>query len=164
MNGTIFDEIKKKGESKKKEKLKFLFAIISTNLFVAILCLNLNSQESPAVNKVVRSPIFHPRFKMVVAPLSVMADISSDSLETPVTLMDKNKKIIIAKAYLHEEIKGPEKGLGAAPRFKIEIPEDEVIKIGSDEGDLMIAIPELKLPAQGKKPSNKRVSKYEVSL
>ena len=52
----------------------------------------------------------------------------------------------------------------SSPRFKIEIPEEEISNIGADGLDTMIAIPELKLPVKAKKPMNKRVSQYEINL
>lgn len=165
MNGTIFDEIKKQDDSKKKEKLKFVVAIISTNLLVAFLCLSFGSETKEVQHPTTSEHIVHPHFKMIVAPLSVLADINKEANETPVTLMNKSKKIIIQTAYLHEEVTGSSnRELGAPARFKIEIPEDEVIKLSADEGELMIAMPEIKLPVKELKPRNKRVSKYEVNL
>lgn len=79
----------------------------------------------------------------------------------PVTLMNKYKKVLIQKAYLHEEVrasKGEEMGM---TRFKIEIPEEEVLKLGEDLGETMLAIPEVKLNRPGKAVT-KRISKYEM--
>ncbi len=165
MNGTIFDEIKKQDNSKKKEKLKFIVAIASTNLLVAVLCLSFGHEAVENAHPTTSSHLLHPHFKMVVAPLTVLADFDSEATETPVTLMNKSKKIIIQKAYLHDEVTSTSsKELGSAPHFKIEIPEDEIIKLSADEGELMIAMPEIKIPKKETKPLNKRVSKYEVSL
>lgn len=165
MNGTIYDKIKQNGDSKKKEKLKFFVALFSTNLLVALLCLTFGHEkkEETALSSKPTATL-HPHFKMIVTPLIVLADNNEGITETPVTLINKAKKIIIQKAYLHEKVESQNKELEGSPRFKIEIPEDEVIKLSADEGELMIAIPELKLSPKEKKLSNKRVSQYEVSL
>ena len=49
MNGTIYEEIKKNGDTKKKEKLKQIITLLSTNLLVAVLCLTLASPPAPSV-------------------------------------------------------------------------------------------------------------------
>lgn len=164
MNGTIYEEIKKNGDSKKKEKLKFAVAIASTNLLVAILCLSFGPSDSlPPTAKIVTKTL-HPHYKMIVVPLTVLVDMDLHSPETPVTLMNKSKKILITKAYLHEVLPSSIKDQESSPRFKIEIPEEEVLQLSADGSEAMIAIPELKLPEKAKKPTNKRVSQYEINL
>jgi hypothetical protein len=164
MNGTIYEEIKKNGDSKKKEKLKLAVAIISTNILVAILCLSFGPSETPAPKAKNMVKTLHPHFKMIVVPLTVLIDIDPSTPESPVTLMSKAKKIVIPRAYLHEMLPYSIKDQENSPRFKIEIPEEEISNIGADGLDTMIAIPELKLPVKAKKPMNKRVSQYEINL
>jgi hypothetical protein len=161
MSGTasIYDEIKKSEHSKKREKLKLIVTILTTNLFVAMVCLNL---RSPAPVAIVAPPakIIHPHYKILVTPLTVLAEINEEK-EIPVTLLNKARKILVQKAYLHEEIKTTE--LGSQPRFKIEIPEEEMLKLSAGNEEGMIAIPEIKiLPQTKKQPS--RASQYEINL
>lgn len=165
MNGTIYDEIKKKGDSKKREKLKLVFALLSTNLLVALLCLsfgtnapNIQTENLPA------KKILHPHFKMIVVPLTLMVDLDPNAAENAISLMSKSKKMLISRAYLHEELKTPNKAMEGVGRFKIEIPEDEVLKLSADASEELIAIPELKLPVKLKSSPNKRVSHYEIDL
>ncbi|MDO9183835.1 MAG: hypothetical protein Q7U04_15580 [Bacteriovorax sp.] len=164
MNGTIYEEIKRKGDSKKKEKLKFFLTLISTNLLIATLCLSFgpNDNHPKALAKI--SKTIHPNFKMIIVPLSVLIDINPDALETPITLLNKSKKILIPKAYLHEMLPASNKDFDNIQRFKIEIPEDQIIKLSEDAPDTMIAIPELKITQTIKKPQNKRVSLYEIDI
>ncbi len=157
MSGTIYDELKKNEENRRREKFKFYATILSTNILVAVICLNLTT-EGAAVKTSPHNRILHPHFKMIITPLTVIADIDHNAPETPVTLMNKSKKILITKAYLHEDVGG------TPARFKIEIPEEEVLKLSADSEELMIAIPEVKMPVPLKKPIFKRVSQYEVSL
>ncbi len=161
MTGTIFEELKKNDLNKKKEKLKFFTAVLLTNCLVALSSWSLFA-DSPSEN-VARSPqkLLHPHHKMIIAPLTVLAETSPLASETPVTLMSKNKKILIQKAYLHEEVH-PKNGeeLGTT-RFKIEIPEEEVLKLSEDLLDPMLAIPEVKQNRPGKAVT-KRISKYEM--
>lgn len=163
MNGTIYEEIKKNEDSKKKEKIKFALAIISTNIMVALLSLSFAS--NPALPKMPSPPrkILHPQFKMVVIPLNVLIDLDQGASEIPVTLMSKSKKVLISRAYIHEMVPGNIKDL-SAPRFKIEIPESEVLKLSADDPEAMIAIPEIKLKEKVLKSSSKRVSPYEINL
>ena len=153
---------------KKKQKLKLAVVIISSNLFVALICLSLNSSPampppSPAPTKTI-----HPNYKMIVVPLTLLIEVNPLANETPVTLMTKSKKILINKAYLNEQVKNndgtAEREQSGPPHFKIEIPENEVLKLSADTEVLMIAIPELKLPIDEKNYLNKRVSHYEIDL
>ncbi len=164
MNGTIYDEIKKNGDSKKREKLKFFFAIISTNLLVAILCLSFGGHSPSLQSEKPAARILHAHYKMVVVPLTMVIDPDPNEMETIVSLMSKSKKILIEKAYLHEEVKNADRPADTSPRFKIEIPEGEVLKLSADPEFEMIAIPEVKLPPKEKTSTNKRVSHYEVNL
>jgi hypothetical protein len=167
MNGKIYEEIKKQGDSKRKDKLKFLAAIVSTNLLTICLTLSFKSgtEPGPAFAAQKSETSNHPHFKMIVTPLIVLVDRTSGASEIPITLVSKSKKIIIEKAYLHEEVPGQSKDLGGSTaRFKIEIPEDEVLKLSADEAELMIAIPQVNVFVKEKKLITKRVSHYEVSL
>lgn len=154
MSGNLFDELKKNDLSKKRDKLKFVTAVVLTNLLVGLATYSLCGQgvETKPHPKVVH--IIHPNHKMIVAPLTLLTEFDSDMAEIPVTLMDRNKKILVQRAYLHEETKG---------RFKIEIPEEDVLKLSADLDSPMIAIPGLnkELP---KLAAKKRVSKYEITL
>lgn len=145
MNGTIFDEIKKKGDHKKKDKIKQVAAILSTNILVATLCLNLSDKQSLPASPSSKIKIEHSHYKTVIIPLSILVEQDVNQNEIAVSILDKNKKVIIQKAYLHEEIKNPNKELGGLPYFKIEIPEEDILKISATGEDLMIAIPELKM-------------------
>lgn len=163
MSGTIYDEIKKKGDSKKREKLKFILTIISTNLLVLVTCLNFSNSSAityQTTNKNAR--VLHPEHKMIIVPLTVLVDVDPLVSETPVSLMTKSKKILIARAYLHEEVKNSEKP-GEKTQFKIEIPETDLLMLSADSEVEMIAIPELK-SRPVLKPINKRVSQYEIDL
>lgn len=162
MNGTIFDEIKKKDQNKKKEKMKFFTALLLTNLLVALsswACFS--GSDSPATVKAVALKQLHPNHKMVIAPLTVIAEIDPDQAEVPVTLMNRNNKILVRRAWLHEEIKTSKTDSPGETRFKIEIPDEDILKISENLGETMIAIPEIK---QGRSPraAVKRVSKYEI--
>ena len=164
MNGTIYEEIKKNGDSKKKEKLKFMVTLLSTNLLVATICLSLFSSPSSPVPQKKSPRKIHPHFKMIVVPLTVLIDLDLSAPEIPVTLMNKDKKILIPKAYLHEKLISSSREIEIVPQFRIEIPEDQVMQISADGNEAMIALPELKIPEKVLKPSHKRESHYEVNL
>jgi hypothetical protein len=164
MNGTIYDEIKKNSDSKKKEKIKFALTIVSTNLLVAMLCMSFNGPPTAPTQSIITNKQMHPHFKMIVIPLKLLLDLDQYSSEIPVTIMTKSKQILISKAFLHEEIKSPSASGENLSRFKIEIPEDEVLKLSADSEIEMIAIPEIKIPIKEKLNINKRVSQYEINL
>lgn len=163
MSGSIFDELKKNDQNKKRDKLKFFVAIASTNLLVAVATYALISDSSghTAIHAVTR--VLHPHHKMIISPLTLLVENNNNNVaEVPITLMNKAKKVLVHRAYLHEEIRSSGGERGPA-RFKIEIPEDELINLSADEQEIMIAMPELKTePA--KKPVKQRVSKYEINL
>lgn len=164
MNGTIYEEIKKNGVSKKKDKLKLFVALFLSNLLVAALCLTFGPNDHADPLKKIIHQTLHPHYKMMVIPLSLMIDRDPNTLETPVTLMNKSKKILIPKAYLHQALTNSNKDQDGLPLFKIEIPEDEVPKLIDVASEVVIAIPEIQLPTEIKKLINKRVSKYEINL
>lgn len=162
MSGTIFDELKKNDHNKKKEKMKFFTALLMTNLLVALASWSFFSESAePAVKKDSRTKRLHPQHKMVIAPLTVIAETDPGQSEVPVTLMNRNNKILIRRAWLHGPVGGSKvEGMGET-RFKIEIPEEEIIKLSENLDEAMIAIPEVK-QGRPQRAAVKRVSKYEV--
>lgn len=164
MNGTIYDEIKKNGDSKKKEKLKFIVAIIATNLLVFLSSHSFLKTDTIPKTPPITSKIFHPHFRTIIVPLTLLIELDPKAIETPITLVNKEKKVLFSKAYIHEEIKTTERDQSAPARFKIEIPEGEVLKLGADNTEAMIAIPEFNQPRKEKKSNTKRESHYEVDL
>ncbi len=161
MNGTIFDEIKKNDLSKKRDRLKFFAAIFFTNALVALSSWSLFTDSPSATPPKVQQKLFHPHHKTIIAPLTVMVETGAKGVETPVTLMNKNKKILVPKAYLHEEVpptNGQEMG---STRFRIEIPEEAFLKVSEDLLDPMVAIPEIQ-SNRPVKAVQKRISKYEM--
>jgi len=158
MNGissNLKDEIKKSQDTKKKEKFKFIGAILATNLMVAVICM---PSSETIIAKEEHHKIFHPNFQLMVLPLQALVSntVESDP-ETAVSLLSRDKKLIAEKAYLHEEIKGT----GDITQFKIEISNADVAKIGLALESGVIAVPYVE---NKKTKSIKRGSKYEVSL
>jgi hypothetical protein len=167
MNGvssSLKDELKKTNESKLKTKIRFFSAIIISNALVALLCLpsqEVALQESTSIVK-----LHHPQFRIMVLPLSLL--VSSEVLnqaETPVTLISADKKIIVKKAYLHQEVKTAksEDPLfdGSLRHFKIEIPEADLIRVSAFLEKGVVAVPYVEIK-NSKIPN--RGSKYEVSF
>ena len=158
MNGvssTLKEEIKKSKDLKIREKYKFVGAIIITNLLVAILCLPSNAvKEVPAP----RRKTLHPNHQMMVIPLHAMVSNSHDiNLETPVSLIAKDKKILSVKAYLHEKVKNTEE----ISQYKIEILNTDVLKVSQATDTGVIAVPYV----ENKKFIHiKKGSRYEISL
>ncbi len=160
MNGNLFEEIKKNGDNKKRDKVKNTVLLFVTNLAVATLCLFIKypKENSPCPAKV---HITHPHFKMMILPLKQLAEINPLDTETVVSLIDKNKKIVTARAYLHEEVK--DNGNGTS-HFKIEISEKDIIKMSAGDSEALMAIPEVKSPYGKYSIIKKRVSQYEINF
>jgi hypothetical protein len=158
MNGissTLKEEIKKTQNTKKKEKFKFIAAILVTNLMVAVLCLP-SKEENIAPKQTVK--LLHSNHQMMVIPLQALVSTAHEkNLETPVSLVSRDKKIISFKAYLHEEVKTS----GEVSQFKIEISNADVVKVSQATESGVIAVPYVE---NKKIISMKRGSKYEVSL
>ena len=167
MTGTIYDEIKKNAFTIKKQKMKLVSIVIATNLLVALLCLSLTpaSTSTPATSTSIRR--LHPHYKMIVVPLNLLIETDPNAIETPVSLMTKSKQILINKAYLHEQVKNDEgnigRDLGSSAHFKIEIAENDILKLSADADNIMMAIPEIKPPIKEKK-LNRRASHYEIDI
>lgn len=158
MNGissTLKEEIKKSQDSKKKEKFKFLGAILLTNLMVAVICMPARSEKTSGTQDL--KPL-HANYQMMVIPVqALVSGITENNSETVVSIISRDKKIIAEKAYLHEEIKVA----GEVTLFKIEISNADVAKIGQASDSGMIAVPYVE---NKKNKSNKRGSRYEISL
>ncbi len=159
MNGissTLKEEIKKSQDSKKKEKFKFIAAIVVTNLMVALLCLPSSKEENKVPEKIVKT--LHANHQMMVLPLQALVSSAHETNpETPVSLVSRDKKIISVKAYLHEEVKSSNE----VTQFKIEISNADVVKVSQATDSGVIAVPYVE---NKKTTSIKRGSKYEVSL
>lgn len=158
MNGissTLKEEIKKTQDSKKKEKFKFIAAIVVTNLMVAVLCMP-SKEEKIAPEQTIKT--LHPNHQMMVIPLQALVSSAHEkNSETPVSLVSRDKKIISVKAYLHEEVKSSNE----VTQFKIEISNADVVKVSQATDSGVIAVPYVE---NKKITSIKRGSKYEVSL
>ena len=158
MNGissTLKEEIKKTQDSKKKEKFKFIAAIVVTNLMVAVLCMP-SKEEKIAPEQTIKT--LHPNHQMMVIPLQALVSSAHEkNSETPVSLVSRDKKIISVKAYLHEEVKSSIE----VTQFKIEISNADVVKVSQATDSGVIAVPYVE---NKKITSIKRGSKYEVSL
>jgi hypothetical protein len=159
MNGissTLKDEIKKSKESKHKEKFKFLTALLITNVMVALLCLPMGQTK---VNTQAPLKTIHSNHQMLVMPLTALvAESNLEVAETPVSLISKDKKRIVEKAFLHQALR-LENGM---TQFKIEINNQDVVKV-SEYAELgMVAVPYVETPKA--KVILKRGSKYEVSI
>lgn len=158
MNGissTLKEEIKKSQDSKKKEKFKFIAAIVVTNLMVAVLCMP-SKEEKIAPEQTIKT--LHPNHQMMVIPLQALVSSAHEkNSETPVSLVSRDKKIISVKAYLHEEVKSSNE----VTQFKIEISNADVVKVSQATDSGVIAVPYVE---NKKITSIKRGSKYEVSL
>jgi hypothetical protein len=159
MNGissTLKEEIQKTKDKSKKEKFKFISAILITNIMVAMLCLPTEETKSEVKKK--NEKLLHAHHEMMVLPLEILIpENAKEKLETLVTLVSKDKKIIIQKAYLHEELKNKNE----ISQFKIEIPSSEIVKASDHLSETMLAIPYVEKPS----PKNiKRGSKYEINI
>lgn len=167
MNGTIFDEVKKNTQNKKKEKVKFIAALLFSNIFVAISILQFSKNEKPIlIEKIPTSKIIHKDFKMLIIPLNAMIELNEKLAEIPVSLINEQKKIIIKKAYLHGKINSKNEGeyLSKSSQFKIEIKQSDLSKLASEYSENLIAIPEITEEKIKTITTTKRNSKYEISI
>lgn len=159
MNGissTLKDEIQKSKDSKKKEKFKLILTILTTNALVAMICLPTN--EDISVVKKSEKPL-HPQHEQMILPLEVLIPTNHQELpEVPVTIVSKDQKIIVKKAYLHEAIESK----NDVPQFKIEIPQSEIVNVSDHIQEGMLAIPYVEIKLKSK--SLKKESKYEVNI
>lgn len=159
MNGissNLKDEIKKSGDRKNKEKFKFIAAVLVTNIMVAVLCLPMKDPQ-PEIKKNLK--ILHSGYQMMGLPLNVLVTTADETLpEIAVSLVSKDKKIIVEKAWLHEALKTE----GDIPQFKIEISNEDVLQISKYASEGMLAVPYV--PKKKAMLSLKRGSKYEVSI
>ena len=156
INSTLKDEIKKSQDSKKIKKFKFIAAILTTNIMVAILCFPSKETLSTAKTSL---KIFHPHHQMMVLPLQAMVSgPTEEAAEVMVTLLSKDKKIIAEKAYLHEKVQSE----SDLTHFKIEISDSDVVKVSQSTDSGVIAVPYVE--SKKLKAINKKGSKYEVSL
>lgn len=154
MNGissNLKEELKKNTHNKTREKIRFFSAIIVTNILVALICLPSNSgpvkTHKPAIT-------LHPGHQLLILPLTLLLPVDPSQESIPVTLISKEKKVLVKKAWLHNDSHKDN-------RFKIEIPESELVHVSRALEEDMIAVPyvETKMTKISRKGS-----KYEVNL
>ncbi len=164
MNGissNLKEELKKTNNSKNKERLKFVSTVLITNIFVALICLP-SSEENP-VKKDISLRTIHSNHKMLILPLTPLLSISDNEKEIPVTLISKNKKIIVKKAFLHTKETDTKQNADEVIRFKIEIPESELETSQVLLEEEMIAVPYVESKKTAKAIKHQG-SKYEINL
>jgi len=154
MNGissNLKEELKKNSYSKTREKIKFLSALFITNILVALICLP--SSNAPA--KVTKPNLtLHPGHQLLILQLTILLPVDQSLESIPVTLISKEKKIIVKKAWLHNESLKDN-------RFKIEIPESELVHASASFEEDMVAVPYVETKIRR---VASRGSKYEVNL
>lgn len=168
MNGissSLKDELKKTNDTKLKAKIKFATAIVGSNLLVALLCLP-STKALPPTQAAVIVKTQHIGHKMMVLPIQLLlSDEDLKKTETIITLVSSDKKVIVPKAFLHEEI--PQKSSGESfqnedqKHFKIEIPDSDLVKISDFIEKGVIALPYVLVKTA---KTIKRGSNYEVSF
>lgn len=158
MNGissTLKEEIQKTKDKTKKEKFKFILAILITNALVALICLPGTPSKVEAETNKKR---LHAGHEMMVLPLEVLVTEEAKAKEeTIITIVSKDNKVIIQKAYLHEKLINKNE----SSQFKIEIPSSEIVKASDHINGGMLAIPYVEKKSV---KSNKRGSKYEINI
>ena len=108
----------------------------------------------------------HLNYQMMVLPINLLfSNEDLKKLETPITLISSEKKIIVTKAFLHEEM--PNKVIegqareGSMRHFKIEIPNQDLVKVSAflEKGVMALPYVETKITK-----TVKQGSKYEISF
>lgn len=164
MNGissNLKEELKKNSNSKNKDKLKFFATIIISNIFVALICL---PSESDTIPKKPFHKLIHPDHKMLVLPVTPLLSITDDSQEIPVSLISKNKKVLVKKAYIHAEVADAKSAFSEKPHFTIEIHDKDLALSESLLEEDMIAVPYVETAVVRKTVFKKGRSKYETNL
>ena len=165
MSGIVLDQIKKNNEILRIQKTKSRSFLILSNLLTFVLTWVLLDQKSNNIippTKMNRN--LHRDHQVVVVPLKMMAEISRDQSEIPLTLINSKNQIVVRKVYLIEQIENSKSMEDKNDLFKIEIPESEILKIKAGGQDNMIAIPEIKKYTDQIILPKRSQSKYEINL
>lgn len=162
MNGissTLQDELKKTKDSKQKEKLKFVGTILLTNILVALICMPSFETKEEKEKAVLKTS--HVNHQFILLPLTVL--VSKESMELPetsVTLVSKENKVIVSRAYLHELVKTENE----QSFYKVEINNSELKRVNEIITVGALAIPHIIEQKTAHKKSTYKGSKYEVNL
>ena len=122
-----------------------------------MMCISFNSTVGMEKKKITQK-ILHPHFKMITAPLELFCEYNESDPESAIRLVNKNHQILAQKAYLHGPITTDSK------RFKIEISEEDLLKLNVDPNESMVAMPEVEKVSPKNFPQKQRISKYEINL
>ena len=161
MNGissNLKEELKKSSQNKNREKIKFLVALLISNALVAMLCLPSNETKIMIQKK----RELHAGHQLLELTLNPLLAIEDSKRPLAVTLLSADKKTLVQKAWLHEEVLTKDHSLSPKRRFKIEIPESELLKLSPFEDALVIAVPHIQKVVMAKKMA--RRSQYEINL
>lgn len=154
MNGissNLKEELKKSTNNKTRDRIRFFSAIVATNLLVALICLPSSDGQTKTIKP---SIILHPNHQLLVLPLTLLLPMDQSQESVPVTLISKDKKVLVRKAWLHNES-------SKDGRFKVEISESELVHVGSTLEEEMVAVPYVETKIRN---VTSRGSKYEVNL
>lgn len=161
MNGissTLKEEIKKGQLIKNREKLRLLAAILLSNAMVALLCLSGQESSPPSPKK---QNYLHANHQILLLKLNALVEVpKSTDRPVDISILSAGRKMLIAKAYLHSQVTESDDG----PRFKIEIPDTEVLKVNAMLNEELIAVPYVEQKYVAIKKAEAGGSRYETTL
>ena len=150
----LMQEVEKKQTANKREKIKFIMTLLLSNLCVALIF-----GHQPKEQLIERTKRTHENHIFLEVPLNSFVDQTlMEKEETPISLVDKQNKIIIHKAYLHEFLgsNNDEKKI-----YKLEIPKEKIDQLTKALNDEIIAVPEI---VEKKVTQKSQGSKYEINF
>lgn len=163
MNGvssTLKEEIKKSQQIKKREKIRFLTALLFSNALVAFLLFPSNDNIKDSSKEVKMK--LHLNHQIILLKMNSLVEVPKEN-EAPVeiSIITVGKKLLISKAYLHSHVSSDD---AEERRFKIEIPESDILKINAIQNEDLIAIPYIKTKISFQKKQAFGGAKYEINL
>jgi hypothetical protein len=156
-SGSFLDQVKKNEDNKKRKNLKMVAILVFSNIFVAYL--SYSPQKLSEQIKQTPVLISHAGYRTLILNIIPLLQVDNSVTERKITLLNNKKKIVLALGYLHEELKNDLDP--SIRRFKIEIPEQQILEMGAFSEEKLIAIPAIEVT---KAKSVSRGSTYEINI
>jgi hypothetical protein len=163
---TLKEELAKSFEKKSQEKLKFIFSLLLSNLFVFILCFFFLSPNS---NGDTQSNVDQSPYSVATGHELIILDVAQTLIDKNnlnknqyVTILNENKNILVSKAKMISPVESSEREKN---EFKFEISREDIAQLRDKLTEKVIVVPLLNPSTKEVKKQiarNLKRSKYEV--
>ncbi len=165
-------ELKKNDNQKRKQNIKLIVCLVSSNLLLFLLFSFLGKTQEVPPPVPTNKRAFHSQHQKLALQLELNVVYSADEAEIPIALYTENKKLLVSRAYLHPEKISQKEDLANTSdmnpkeekeKFIVEIPDEKLESLIAYQGEKLLAYPAHHL-IQKQSPKHLPGETYEISF